>query len=165
MADIDEIKSRLNIVDVIGKRITLKKAGRNFKAVCPFHNEKTPSLVGSPDRQIFKCFGCGKGGSIIDFVMLYDHLEFIEALEDLAAEAGITLDRTSYATPGDKLKQKIYEVNHLASEFYHYILTKHKLGQSARDYLNRPGISDKSIATFSLGYSPNSWERLSTVLL
>jgi len=160
MSDIDEIKSRLNIVDIIGSRLPLKKAGRNFKALCPFHHEKTPSFIVSAERQIYHCFGCSAGGGIFDFVMAFDHLDFPEALEDLAQLAGVKLERRSYAAPQDQLKQKLYEVNHLASEFYHYLLTKHRLGEKARDYLKHRGVSDKSIATFVLGYSPNSWDGL-----
>src|SRR5690348_12024958 len=93
MSDIDEIKSRLNIVDIIGKHVVLKKAGRNLKGLCPFHGEKTPSFVVSADRQIFHCFGCGKGGTIFDFVMEYHHVDFPEALEDLATAAGVKLTR------------------------------------------------------------------------
>lgn len=160
MNDIEEIKSRLNIVDIVGKRVKLKKAGRNFKGLCPFHSEKSPSFVVSPDRQIFHCFGCGKGGTIFDFVMEYHHVDFAEALEDLAAEAGVTLTRRFEGSKEAGLKEKLYAVNHLASEFYHYILTKHALGEKGLLYLKGRGISDKSIATFSLGYSPNSWEGL-----
>ncbi len=158
--DIDEIKSRINIVDLVGKRVTLKKAGRNFKGLCPFHNEKTPSFVVSPDRQIFHCFGCGKGGTIFDFIMEYEHVDFVEALEELAGVSGVTLERRPTDTPEAKLKQKIYEVNHLSSEFYHYILTKHALGEKGREYLKHRGVSDKSVKTFLLGYSPNSWDSL-----
>ncbi|MBU1327273.1 DNA primase [Patescibacteria group bacterium] len=164
MSDVDEIKSRLNIVDVIGERVTLKKAGRNFKALCPFHAEKTPSFMVSADRQIFKCFGCGKGGSVIDFVMEYDHVDFLEALEQLAQKAGVKLERKSVDTPQAKLKQKIYEVNHLASEYYQYLLTKHRLGERARVYLQSRKITDKSVKTFGLGYSANSWDALSNFL-
>lgn len=160
MSDIDEIKSRLNIVDVIGERLTLKKAGRHFKALCPFHHEKTPSFIVSPDRQIWKCFGCGKGGSVIDFVMEYEHVDFIEALEELSEKAGVKLERRNFETPEAKLKEKIYEVNHLASEFYHYLLTKHSLGERGRLYLKSRGVTDKSMKTFMLGYSPNSWDGL-----
>lgn len=160
MSDIDEVKSRLNIVDVVGERVQLKKAGRNFKALCPFHSEKTPSFIVSPERQTFHCFGCGKGGSVIDFVMEFDHVDFPEALETLAEKAGVKLTRRAPDTAEGKLKQKLYEVNHLASEFYHYLLTKHRLGETARLYLKNRGISDKSIATFTLGYSPNSWDGL-----
>lgn len=160
MGDADEVKSRLNIIDVIGKHVVLKKAGRNFKGLCPFHNEKTPSFMVSPDRQVFHCFGCGKGGSVIDFVMEYEHMEFPEALEELAQQAGVTLTAHKSESPERKLKEQIYELNALASEFYQYILTKHALGEKALLYLKNRGITDKSIKTFSLGYSPNSWEAL-----
>ncbi|MBP9814473.1 DNA primase [Candidatus Woesebacteria bacterium] len=164
MSDIDEIKTRLNIVDIISERIPVKKAGRNLKALCPFHGEKTPSFVISPDRQTFHCFGCGKGGSVFDFVMLYDHVDFAEALETLADRAGVKLEHRPTDTPESLLKQKLYEANHLASEYYHYLLTKHKVGEAARDYLKRRGVSDKSIETFSLGYSANDWDGLLTYL-
>lgn len=164
MSDIDEVKSRLNIVDVIGERVTLKKAGHHFKALCPFHHEKTPSFVVSPERNMWKCFGCGKGGSVIDFVMEYEHVDFVEALEELAQKAGVKLERHNLETPEGKLKEKIYEVNHLASEYYHYILTKHPLGERGRLYLKSRGVTDKSIKTFMLGYSPNSWDGLTKYL-
>ncbi len=164
MSDIDEIKARLNIVDIISERIPVKKAGRNLKALCPFHGEKTPSFVISPDRQTFHCFGCGKGGSVFDFVMLYDHVDFAEALETLADRAGVKLEHRPTDTPESQLKQKLYEANHLASEYYHYLLTKHKVGDAAREYLKRRGVSDKSIETFSLGYSANDWDGLLTYL-
>ncbi len=160
MNDIEEIKSRLNIIDIIGKHVKLKKAGRNFKGLCPFHNEKSPSFVVSPERQIFHCFGCGKGGTVFDFVMEYHHVDFPEALEDLAGEAGVKLTRRGAASPEAGLKEKIFAVNHLASEFYHYMLTKHALGEKGLAYLKGRGISDKSMKTFTLGYSPNSWEGL-----
>ncbi len=164
MSDTDEIKSRINIVDFIGKRVTLKKTGRNFKGLCPFHNEKTPSFIVSPERQTFHCFGCGKGGDILAFVMEYDHVDFVEALEELAEVTGVKLTRSIGETPEAKLKQKIFEVNHLASEYYQYILTKHKLGGSAREYLKHRGVSERSVNTFGLGYSPNSWDTMSSYL-
>jgi len=160
MGDADEIKSRLNIIDVIGEKVVLKKAGRNFKGLCPFHNEKTPSFMVSPDRQVFHCFGCGKGGSVIDFVMEYEHMEFPEALEELAARAGVTLTKKKSDSPERKLKDALYEVNELASAYYHYVLTKHPLGEKALLYCRNRGISDKSIKTFGMGYSPNGWEGL-----
>lgn len=160
MSDIDEVKSRLNIVDIVSARVALKKAGRHFKALCPFHSEKTPSFIVSPERQTWHCFGCGKGGSVIDFVMEYEHVDFVEALESLAEKAGVKLERRPADTAESKLKQKLYEVNHLASEFYHYLLAKHTLGEKARSYLKRRGITDKSIKTFTLGYSANSWDGL-----
>lgn len=164
MADTDEIKSRINIVDVIGKRVQLKKTGRNFKGLCPFHNEKTPSFIVSPERQTFHCFGCGKGGDVFSFVMEYEHVDFPEALEELAEIAGVKLTRRPGDTPEAKLKQQIFAVNHLASEFYQYLLTKHALGEKARGYLKHRGVTDKSIQTFDLGYAPNNWHALSQFL-
>lgn len=160
MGDADEVKSRLNIIDIIGEKVQLKKAGRNFKGLCPFHNEKTPSFMVSPDRQVFHCFGCGKGGSAIDFVMEYEHMDFPEALETLAARAGVVLSERKSDTPERKLKDVLYEINELASDYYRYILTKHPYGEKALLYIKNRGITDKSIKTFGIGYSPNSWEAL-----
>lgn len=164
MTDIDEVKSRTNIVDVIGARVTLKKAGRNFKGLCPFHNEKTPSFMVSPDRQSWHCFGCAKGGSVIDFVMEYERVDFVEALTTLAEKAGVKLDFRQGETPQAKLKTNIFEVNHLASEYYHYILMSHAIGEKAREYLKYRGVSDKTAKTFMLGYSPGSWDGLTKYL-
>lgn len=158
MSDIDEVKSRLNIIEAIGARVALKKAGRNFKGLCPFHSEKTPSFMVSPERNAWHCFGCARGGSVIDFVMEYEHVDFIEALETLAEKAGVKLMRRAPDSPEAKLKQQLLEINHLTSEFYHYLLTKHKLGEKARNYLKTRGVSEKLIKTFVLGYSPNSWD-------
>lgn len=160
MSDVETVRNAINIVDIIGAKVQLKKAGRNLKGLCPFHGEKTPSFVVSPDRQMFHCFGCHKGGTVFDFYMFYYHVDFAEALEELAHVAGVTLTRRFGDTPQDKIKQKIYEVNHLASEFYHYLLTKHAHGENARMYLKNRGVSDKSVKTFSLGYSPHSWDGL-----
>lgn len=165
MSDVDEVKTRVDIVEVVSERVALKKTGRNLKGLCPFHNEKSPSFIVSPDRQTFHCFGCGKGGSIFDFVMLYEHLDFAESLEVLAHRVNFTLTRRAPETQENKIKQKIYEVNHLASEYYHYLLTKHKVGENARAYVKARGIKDKSVATFGIGYSPNTWDALSIYLL
>lgn len=164
MGDIDEVKTKTNIIDVIGARVTLKKSGRNFKGLCPFHNEKTPSFMVSPERQVWHCFGCARGGSVIDFVMENERIDFVEALEQLAEKAGVTLERRAPDSPQSQIREKIYEVNHLASEYYHYILTKHPMGERARTYLKKRGISEKSITTFHLGYSPNSWDGLGKFL-
>ncbi|MCX6794185.1 MAG: DNA primase [Candidatus Gottesmanbacteria bacterium] len=112
----------------------------------------------------FAVANCGKGGDVFSFVQEYDHVDFVEALEELAEITGVKLTRRVGETPEAKLKQKIFEVNHLASEYYQYVLTKHKLGEKALSYLKHRGISDKSIKTFGLGYSPNSWDTLSAYL-
>src|SRR3989339_555818 len=117
MGDADEVKSKLNIIDIINEKVPLKKAGRNFKGLCPFHNEKTPSFTVSSDRQVFHCFGCGKGGAGIDFYMEYFHVDFVEALEELAKSAGVTLTHQGGETDQQKLKKKIIEINQLASEY------------------------------------------------
>src|SRR3989344_8101528 len=149
MDDIELIKSKINIVDLISEYLPLKKAGVNFKASCPFHNEKTPSFVVSPERQIFKCFGCSKSGDVFTFLMEKEGMDFKEALEMLAKKAGIVLKQTESKKD---FKDRLFEVNLKAQEFFHYILTKHDLGKTALEYLKKRGISDSSIEQFGLGY-------------
>lgn len=162
MDDVELIKQNLNIVDLVQEYLPLKKAGVNFKANCPFHKEKTPSFVVSPERQIFKCFGCQASGDIFTFLMEKEALDFKEALEMLAKKAGVTLKKS----PDKKdFKDRLFEINLKAQEFFHYILTKHPLGKNALEYLKKRGISDSSIEEFGLGYAPNSWESLTRFLL
>ncbi|PJE69802.1 DNA primase [Candidatus Shapirobacteria bacterium CG10_big_fil_rev_8_21_14_0_10_48_15] len=166
MADeLEEIKRRVDIVELIGEYVSLKKTGRNFKGLCPFHSEKTPSFIVSPERQIWHCFGqCNEGGDLFGFLMKIENLEFGEALQVLAKRAGVKL--TSYRpSEGERQKQLLYEANHLAAEYYHFVLTKHPAGQPARDYLAKRGISQKSVETFGLGFSPNMWDGLQRFLV
>ena len=161
MDEVEQIKQKINIVDLVQEYLPLKKAGVNFKANCPFHKEKTPSFVVSPERQIFKCFGCSRGGDIFTFLMEKEALDFKEALEMLAKKAGVTLKKS----PDKKdFKDRLFEINLKAQEFFHYILTKHPLGKNALEYLKKRGISDSSIEEFGLGYAPNSWESLTRFL-
>ncbi|MBI3109561.1 DNA primase [Candidatus Daviesbacteria bacterium] len=162
MDDRDLIKQKINIVDLIQEYLPLKKAGINFKALCPFHSEKTSSFIVSPERQIFKCFGCQKGGDVFTFLMEKEGMEFKEALEVLAKKAGVSLKRQ---VDQKDFKERLFQVNLKAQEFYHYILTKHSLGKKALEYLKTRGLSDESIETFGLGYAPNSWESLTKFLL
>ncbi len=164
MTDIDEIKAKIDLVSFIGKRVPLKKAGRNLKGLCPFHTEKTPSFMVSPDRNVWHCFGCGKGGSVFDFFMQYYHVDFREALEDLAEEAGVKLTRRSHATPEEKKKEALLELHHIAGEYFHFLLTSHAIGEQARLYLSSRGVRPEIIKTFYLGYAPNSWDSLSVYL-
>lgn len=164
MNDIDEIKSRIDAVDFIGKRVTLKKAGRNLKGLCPFHSEKTPSFMVSPDRQAFHCFGCGKGGSVFDFVMEYEHIDFREALEELAEIAGVVLTSYQASTPQEQHLEKLKEIHHLAEEYYQFLLITHTVGENARKYIAERGVSEKTMKAFGLGYSANSWDGLSKYL-
>ena len=161
---LEEIRKKIDLVELINEYTPLKKTGRNFKALCPFHSEKIPSFVVSPERQIFKCFGCGAGGDCFKFLMLTENMEFSEALQTLAKRAGIKLRRYQ-PSESEKQKQRLYEINHLASEYYHYLLTKHPAGKSALDYILGRGISRESLAQFKLGYSPNLWEALQDYLV
>ena len=161
MDEKEQIKQKINIVDLVSEYIPLKKAGINFKANCPFHSEKTPSFIVSPERQIFKCFGCQKSGDIFSFLMEKESMDFKEALEILAKKAGVTLK----ANIGQKdYKDRLFEANLKAQEFFHYILTSHKLGKKAFEYLKSRGLTDKTIKDFGVGYAPNSWESLTNFL-
>ncbi|MBU1130069.1 DNA primase, partial [Patescibacteria group bacterium] len=153
---VEEIKRKLDVVNVIGQYLTLKKRGRHFLACCPFHQEKTPSFTVSPELQIFKCFGCGKGGDIFTFLQEYEKIDFREALEILAKQAGVTLKRSAEFSQSHIQKKKLLEINNLVSHFYHYVLTKHSQGKQALNYLNKRQISLKTINTFKIGFSPQS---------
>lgn len=155
MADqVEEIKSKTDIVSLIGEYITLKKAGRNYKALCPFHSEKTPSFMVSPELQIYKCFGCQKGGDVISFLQEYEGMEFYEALKHLAERAGVKLKPLKGGEKG--IRERIYEINLLASRFYSYILTRHPVGRKALNYLLKDrGLKLETINEFGLGYSPD----------
>lgn len=160
MNDLERIKAKIDIVDFIGDYITLKKGGRNFKALCPFHGEKTPSFYVSPERQTWHCFGaCNEGGDIFDFLVKWDHVDFSESIKILAEKAGVQL--SSYKpSPEEESKERLYEINHLASEFFHFLLKNHNVGENARDYIKKRGTNSKIVDTFMLGYAPNAWDGL-----
>ncbi len=155
---IDEIKSRIDIVSFISEYIPLKPAGISFKALCPFHQEKTPSFFVSPEKQIWHCFGCGVGGSIFDFLMKIEGLEFPEALRLLAKKANVVLKKEDPRLVSQRTK--LLEISHRAARFYHGILTKLPLGESARRYLKEREVSPEIIKEFQLGYAPDSWQAL-----
>ena len=156
MADqVDEVKSKIDIVSLISEYVELKRAGRNYKALCPFHSEKSPSFMVSPELQIFKCFGCQKGGDAITFLQEYEGMDFPEALKFLAERVGVKLIRENFV--GKDNKERLYEINSLASRFYHYILLNHNAGKIALDYLkNERGVKLDTIKTFQIGYSPDT---------
>ena len=164
MDQVAEIREKLDIVTLISESVALKRAGRNFSGLCPFHNEKSPSFMVSPERQIWHCFGCGKGGDIYSFLMEYEHMEFPEALRTLAKRAGVTL--VNQVDPGvTSKKEQAYRLNGLATEYYHYLLTKHKAGARAREYLAGRRLDPKLIETFHLGFSPGRGNGLSQYLI
>jgi DNA primase len=151
---VEEIKTKTDIVAVVGERIQLKKAGSNYKANCPFHGEKTPSFMVSPELQIFKCFGCQKSGDVFTFLMEYEGMEFYEALKFLAEKAGVKLKVVESSQKS--LNQRLMEVNSYVSVFYHYCLTKHPSGKEALNYFTQErGLTLNTIETFQLGFSPD----------
>lgn len=161
----DEIKQKIDIVSLISEYTPLKKMGRNFKARCPFHNEKSPSFVVSPERQIWHCFGCGAGGDQFEFIEKIENVDFVEALQILAKKAGVKLTEFKYDSQTSQKKDRLYQINHLASEYYHYLLVNHDSGEKALDYILKRGITKKSLELFKIGYAPNSWEGVSRFLL
>lgn len=163
---IAEIKAKIGIVDLVQSYLPLTKGGKNYKALCPFHNEKTPSFMVSPELGIFKCFGCGKGGDIFAFTQEVEGVSFREALHSLAERAGVKLHAADFApSPEESRRERLFAANHLAGEFFHFILTKHRVGSQALDYLHRRGLSEDTIKIFNLGYAPESWDSLGRYLL
>lgn len=156
------IKEKINIVDFIGEQVPLKKAGASYKGLCPFHGEKTPSFVVTPGRETWKCFGCGLGGDVFNFVMQREGVDFPEALRRLAGRTGVELDeRTSRE---DAQRKRLREVLEGAIAFYHAALTNHKVGERALRYLHDRGFSDATIETYQLGYAPDSWDAMTKAL-
>ncbi|MCI8284854.1 MAG: DNA primase [Firmicutes bacterium] len=153
---VDEIKSRCNIVDIIGRYVTLKRAGNSYKGLCPFHNEKTPSFVVSESKQFFNCFGCGESGDVISFVMKAENMDFHNAISKLAESCGIDMDK--YGFKNESKKNEIYEMNRAAARYFYKNLTeKPNIGFG---YMKKRGLDAKTIAKFGLGYAENSWSGL-----
>lgn len=158
MSVVEEIKARADIVEVIGQYVPLKKAGRNFKALCPFHAEKTPSFYVFPHTQSWHCFGCKAGGDVFSFVMKKERLEFREALQLLAEKVGVRLEERP---PKEMEKERILrEITSVAADYYHRLLLHPEKGAKARDYLNKRGISQEAVEAFKLGYAPSEWHAL-----
>jgi DNA primase len=161
MSVIDEVKDRLDVVDVVSDYVTLQKSGRNFKALCPFHTEKTPSFFVFPERGTWHCFGsCGIGGDVFSFIMKKEGIEFGEALKLLANRAGVTLVSKQKDQVKERLTERLYQINEAAASYYHNLLLDGETGQAARDYLKQRGISTKTIDDFQLGLSPDRWDAL-----
>jgi DNA primase len=154
MSTIDDIKQRLDIVDVISSYLKLEKAGRNFKALCPFHQEKTPSFFIFPDRQSWRCFGCGAGGDLFSFVMKKEGTDFGETLKTLADKAGVSLERKKEAIEG-KSTDRLYQINEAAAQYFHDLLFHAPAAGGARDYvMKQRGLNSRTIDDFQIGFSP-----------
>jgi len=152
---VDEIKSRCNIIDVIGQVVSLKKAGSNYKGLCPFHNEKTPSFVVSETKQIFSCFGCNTSGDVIGFVQKYYNLEFVEAVEKLAGQYGVEI-KDSYYKSVDK--NELYETNRQAAKFFYKSFST--AGNPALTYMQSRGVAPDILKKFGIGYADHEWDSL-----
>ncbi|UTV27409.1 DNA primase [Photobacterium atrarenae] len=159
---IDDLISRHDIVDVVDARVKLKKQGKNFGACCPFHNEKTPSFSVSQEKQFYHCFGCGAHGNVLDFVMEFDRLEFVEAIEELASQLGLDVPReqgSGGGQPGTRSKEKLglYEMMGQIAQFYQSRLRTPD-GQAAVDYLKGRGLSGEVVKKFGIGFIPDQWD-------
>ncbi|MDD3375651.1 MAG: DNA primase [Candidatus Omnitrophica bacterium] len=164
---ISQVLDRCDIVETISEYLSLKKAGRNFKACCPFHHEKTPSFVVNRDKQIFHCFGCGAGGNVISFVMQHDRIDFPTALRQLAQRAGIIIPET-HSEAGSKTKsirETVFKSNELAADFFHNILlTGDKGADQAKEYLKKRGVRLETAQKLKIGFAPDGWENLISFL-
>jgi DNA primase len=161
---IEQIAAANDIVEIIGSYFPLKRAGANFKALCPFHQEKTPSFMVSPSRQTFHCFGCGAGGSVFRFVVDYEHVDFPTAVRKLAARAGITVvEKSGGRGAGDEerqreLRQRLLKLHADAAQWFHENLIKREVGKAAREYLRSRGIAVEIAKRWQLGYATDEWD-------
>lgn len=165
-AFIDDLLNRADIVDVIDKRVNLKKSGKNYSACCPFHQEKTPSFSVQPERQFYYCFGCGAAGNAIGFVMNFDQLDFPQAVETLAKENGLEVPREESAASQRKQSEnaKLFDVLEQANKFFQYQLRSHENKSAVIDYLKSRGVSGEIARDFNLGYAPPGWDNLLNAL-
>ena len=159
--NVQRVKERLDIVDIIGSKVELRRAGRNFKGRCPFHQEKTPSFFVFPETQGYHCFGCQKNGDIISFIMDTENLTFRDALEQLAQRAGVTLETNRQSNPErDERREKLIDLHERAAAYFSSVLWDSSLGAPAREIVERRGIDRRTAEIFGLGYAPDSWDAL-----
>lgn len=158
-SQIAQVKDAIDIVALISEKVKLTKAGKNYKGLCPFHSEKSPSFFVTPDLGRYKCFGCGESGDAFTYLQKTENLSFAESLRELAARAGITLESVPL-TQEDHRKDRLKEILSLSKEFYHYLLQSHDVGQTARTYCTQRGVTQETIRLFGLGVSPDSWDSL-----
>lgn len=156
-----EVRDRTDIVELVSQYVSLKRTGRNYKGLCPFHQEKTPSFVVFPDSGNFHCFGCGKGGDVFTFYMHIEHVEFREALAELAKRAGVELSTVPAVAPAvDAHRQRLIELNELAATFFAHILAHSAAGAAGRELASRRGLTPEIISRFGIGFAPDSWDAL-----
>ncbi len=161
---LNQIQERVDIVEIVSAHVPLKRAGRNFKANCPFHHEKTPSFVVNPDKQIFHCFGCGVGGNVFSFLMKLEKREFREVVELLAERTGVEIPKTAQSVRLEEKYAELFKANQEALNFYHDFLLNRKEAESARAYLKKRDIAQDTMVRFKLGFAPDTWDVLSKSL-
>ncbi len=158
---LEQIRQNNDVVEVIGSYFPLKRAGANFRALCPFHKEKTPSFNVNPQKQIWHCFGCGAGGDVFTFVMKYENLDFVGSVRRLAERAGIKLEYEERASePGRDVKESLLKLHDVAANFFHHNLMKERSATVAREYLKKRQITSEVAQKWRLGYSPDKWDGL-----
>lgn len=167
MNDIEEIKNKLDIVEIVSAYVKLKQAGRNSFGLCPFHSEKTPSFSVNRELGIYKCFGCGESGDVISFIQKVEGLDFTDALKLAADKAGVKLTTTSYKKDEkyEQEKKEILKINTFTANFYNYILAKHRSGKNGLRYVQTRGFNETMIDKFKIGYATASYENLKSILL
>jgi len=162
-ADIERLRATVSIVDVVGEAVTLRKVGRNFVGLCPFHAEKTPSFTVREETGRYRCFGCDQSGDVFTFVQEHEHIDFVGAVEWLAAKSGMQLTYTSTGQSRDRARRKrLVEAMQAAIDWYHRRLLDDPAARPARDYLRRRGLSGDTARTFKLGWAPDEWDALAT---
>jgi DNA primase len=157
---IEHIRSQADIVQVVSEYLTLKKAGANYKALCPFHREKTPSFMVSPSKQIYHCFGCGAGGNVFGFLMRQEGMTFPESVRFMAERLGIQIKQYEYAPEQRELREQLHDLYELATVFFHKCLLKSPEAEPARTYLKGRQLSKDAVKAFTVGYAPQGWDSL-----
>ena len=164
MSVIDDVKQKIEIIDIIGQHITLAKSGRTFRGLCPFHSEKHPSFYVYPEQQSWHCFGCNTGGDVFSFIMKKQGIDFSEALRELAQKAGVVIPSRFEPGAESEEKQKLYQANQAAALYFQSIINS-PAGEKARKYVEKRSFTEKTVKDFQLGYSLNSWEELKKYLM
>jgi len=157
---IDQVRNANDIVDVVGLHVALKKRGKNYVGRCPFHTEKTPSFTVSAEKQVYHCFGCGKGGNVFTFIMELEKVSFVEAVRSLAERVGITIETDQRTDQEATENEQLYEACRIAGKYFYSSLTETGEGKTALEYLRGRGFADETIRVFGLGYSPKAWDAL-----
>ncbi|MFW6381016.1 MAG: DNA primase [Bacillota bacterium] len=158
---IEEVKENIDIIEVVSEYVNLKRSGKNYKGLCPFHQESTPSFTINPDRQFYYCFGCGAGGDVLNFLMEIENITFNESLKQLADRAGLEMpNQSQYQRQRARKREQLFELNRLAAKFYNYLLLGEEIAEDARNYLDQRGFNGQDREEFFLGYAPDRWKSL-----